>query len=125
MPLPNCLMFWLVAYTIFRWERLFSSLDGMWYLELMALISAQLVHNNNRNPISQLIKNEMIVYISHDTNNHVTYNNANAEERTKQLRNAKVEEPRIQEWSKTHLKIFQTGSGKVKRAGLEPTNFAL
>ena len=70
----------------------------MWYLELMALISAQLVHNNNRNPISQLIKNEMIVYISHDTNNH--YNNANAEERTKQLRNAKVEEPRIQEWSK-------------------------
>ncbi|MDQ5877214.1 MAG: hypothetical protein M3288_10250 [Thermoproteota archaeon] len=29
----------------------------------------------------------------------ITYNNANAEERTKQLRNAKVEESSIREWS--------------------------
>jgi hypothetical protein len=33
----------------------------------------------------------------------IIYNNANAEERTKQLRNAKVEESRIQEWSKTQF----------------------
>ena len=33
----------------------------------------------------------------------IIYNNANAEERTKQLRNAKVEELRIQEWSKTQF----------------------
>jgi hypothetical protein len=33
----------------------------------------------------------------------ITYNNANAEERTKQLRNAKVEESGIQEWSKTQF----------------------
>jgi hypothetical protein len=33
----------------------------------------------------------------------ITYNSANAEERTKQLRNAKVEESRIQEWSKTQF----------------------
>jgi hypothetical protein len=32
-----------------------------------------------------------------------TYNNANAEERTKQLRSAKVEESRIQEWSRTQF----------------------
>jgi hypothetical protein len=32
-----------------------------------------------------------------------TYNNANTEERTKQLRNAKVEESRIQEWSRTQF----------------------
>jgi hypothetical protein len=32
-----------------------------------------------------------------------TYNNANVEERTKQLRNAKVEESRIQEWSRTQF----------------------
>ena len=30
----------------------------------------------------------------------LTYNNANAEERTKQLRNAKVEESSIQKWSR-------------------------
>jgi hypothetical protein len=33
----------------------------------------------------------------------ITYNNANAEERTKQLQNAKVEESRIKEWSKTQF----------------------
>jgi hypothetical protein len=33
----------------------------------------------------------------------ITYNNANAEERTKQLRNAQVEESRIQEWSRTQF----------------------
>jgi hypothetical protein len=33
----------------------------------------------------------------------LTYNNANAEERTNQLRHAKVEESRIQEWSKTQF----------------------
>jgi hypothetical protein len=33
----------------------------------------------------------------------ITYNNANAEERTKQLRGAKVEDSRIQEWSKTQF----------------------
>jgi len=33
----------------------------------------------------------------------ITYNNANAEERTKQLRSAKVEEARIQEWSRTQF----------------------
>jgi hypothetical protein len=33
----------------------------------------------------------------------LTYNNANAEERTKQLHNAKVEESKIQEWSKTQF----------------------
>jgi hypothetical protein len=32
-----------------------------------------------------------------------TYNNANAEERTKQLRNAKVEESQIQELSRTQF----------------------
>ncbi|MDP8887916.1 MAG: hypothetical protein M3M91_08985 [Thermoproteota archaeon] len=34
---------------------------------------------------------------------HISYNNANAEERTKQLHNAKVEESKIQEWSKTQF----------------------
>ena len=38
--------------------------------------------------------------ICHDANNN---NNANAEERTKQLHNAKVEESKIQEWSKTQF----------------------
>jgi hypothetical protein len=33
----------------------------------------------------------------------ITYNNANAEERTKQLRSVKVEESRIQEWSRTQF----------------------
>jgi hypothetical protein len=33
----------------------------------------------------------------------ITYNNANAEERTKQLRNAKVEESQIQEFSRTQF----------------------
>jgi hypothetical protein len=33
----------------------------------------------------------------------ITYNNANAEERTKQLHNAKVEESKIHEWSKTQF----------------------
>jgi hypothetical protein len=33
----------------------------------------------------------------------ITYNNANAEERTKQLRGAKVEEARIQECSTTQF----------------------
>jgi hypothetical protein len=33
----------------------------------------------------------------------ITYNNANAEERTKQLRNAKVEESKIHEWSGTQF----------------------
>jgi hypothetical protein len=33
----------------------------------------------------------------------ITYNNANAGERTKQLLNAKVEESRIQEWSRTQF----------------------
>jgi hypothetical protein len=33
----------------------------------------------------------------------ITYNNANAEERTKQLRNAKVEESSIQKWSRTQF----------------------
>ena len=32
-----------------------------------------------------------------------TYNNANAEERTKQLRTAMAEESRIQEWSRTQF----------------------
>jgi hypothetical protein len=33
----------------------------------------------------------------------ITYNNANAEERTKLLRNAKVEESSIKEWSGTQF----------------------
>lgn len=33
----------------------------------------------------------------------ITYNNANAEERTKQLRNAHVEESKVQEWSRTQF----------------------
>jgi hypothetical protein len=33
----------------------------------------------------------------------ITYNNANAEERTKQLRNVHVEESSIQEWSRTQF----------------------
>jgi hypothetical protein len=33
----------------------------------------------------------------------ITYNNANAEERTKQLRNVKVEESRIQELSRAQF----------------------
>ena len=33
----------------------------------------------------------------------ITYNNANAEERTKQLRNAHVEESSIQEWSRAQF----------------------
>ncbi|MFL6494502.1 MAG: hypothetical protein ACJ70N_06835 [Nitrososphaera sp.] len=36
-----------------------------------------------------------------------TYNNANGEERTKQLRNAYVEESRIQEWSRTQFENLQ------------------
>jgi hypothetical protein len=54
----------------------------------------------------------------------IIYNNANAEERTKQLHNAKVEESKIQEWSKTHLKTFRNRFRKAKRVGLEPTKFA-
>ncbi|HEU4447001.1 MAG TPA: hypothetical protein VFR94_20175 [Nitrososphaeraceae archaeon] len=33
----------------------------------------------------------------------ITYNKANAEERMKQLRSARVEESRIQEWSRTQF----------------------
>jgi hypothetical protein len=33
----------------------------------------------------------------------ITYNNANAKERTKQLRRVNVEESRIQEWSRTEF----------------------
>ena len=33
----------------------------------------------------------------------IIYNHANAEERTKLLHNAKVEESKIQEWSKTQF----------------------
>jgi hypothetical protein len=63
-------------------------------------VRAQLIHNNNRNTVNQLVKcNGSIEYIM----TQITYNNANAEERTKQLRNAKVEESRIQEWSKTQF----------------------
>ncbi len=54
------------------------------------------MHNNDQNTVSQLIKCDgRIGYVM----TQITYNNANAEERTKQLRNAKVEESSIREWS--------------------------
>ncbi len=58
------------------------------------------MHNNYQNTVSQLIKCDgRIGYVM----TQITYNNANAEERTKQLHNAKVEESKIQEWSKTQF----------------------
>jgi hypothetical protein len=63
-------------------------------------LRSQLIHNISPNTISQLVKCDGCVEICHDT---ITYNNANAEERTKQLRNAKVEESRIEEWSRTQF----------------------
>ena len=58
------------------------------------------MHNNDQNTVSQLIKCDgRIGYVM----TQITYNNANAEERTKQLHNAKVEESKIQEWSKTQF----------------------
>jgi hypothetical protein len=45
----------------------------------------------------------------------ITYINANAEERTKQLHNAKVEESKIQEWSKTQFEnLPQSVQEKLK-----------
>lgn len=67
----------------------------------MPVISAQIIHNSNRNTSSQLVKCYGCVEICDMT--QITYNNANAEERTKQLRNAKVEESSIQEWSRTQF----------------------
>ncbi len=58
------------------------------------------MHNNDQNTVSQLIKCDgRIGYVM----TQITYNNANAEEMTKQLHNAKVEESKIQEWSKTQF----------------------
>ena len=67
------------------------------------------MHNNDQNTVSQLIKCDgRLEYVMIQ----ITYNNANAEERTKQLRNAKVEESKIQEWSKLNLKTFRNRSRK-------------
>ena len=58
------------------------------------------MHNNDQNTVSQLIKCDgSLEYVM----TQITYNNVNAEERTKQLHNAKVEESKIQEWSKTQF----------------------
>ena len=58
------------------------------------------MHNNDQNTVSQLIKCDgSLEYVMIQ----ITYNNANAEERTKQLRNAKVEESSIKEWSGTQF----------------------
>ena len=70
------------------------------HLELMVVMSAQIIDNSNRNALSQLI-NAMVVQRYGMT--QITCNNANAGERTKQLLNAKVEESRIQEWSRTQF----------------------
>ena len=67
------------------------------------------MHNNDQNTVSQLIKCDgRLEYVMIQ----ITYNNANAEERTKQLHNAKVEESKIQEWSKLNLKTFRNRSRK-------------
>ena len=67
------------------------------------------MHNNDQNTVSQLVKCDGgIGYVM----TQITYNNANAEERTKQLHNAKVEESKIQEWSKLNLKAFRNRSRK-------------
>ena len=50
----------------------------------------------------------------------ITYNNANAEERTKQLRSAKVEESRIQEWSRTQFENLPQPVQERQRLGVEP-----
>ena len=64
---------------------------------MAVVVSGQLIYNNNRNILSQLVKCDSSTgYVM----TQITYNNANAEERTKQLHNAKVEESRIEEWSK-------------------------
>lgn len=56
-----------------------------------------MVHKIRRNSESQLLKDYACIdYVMTQT----TYNNANAEERSKQLRNAKVEEAQIQELSR-------------------------
>jgi hypothetical protein len=60
---------------------------------------SQLIHNISPNTISQLVATVVERYVM----TQITYNNSNAEERTKQLRNAKVEESRIQEWSRTQF----------------------
>ena len=70
------------------------------HLELMLVISAEIIHKSNRSTLSQLI-NVMVVQRYGMT--QITCNNANAGERTKQLLNAKVEESRIQEWSRTQF----------------------
>jgi hypothetical protein len=64
------------------------------------LISAQFSHNNYRNVPHQWIKCDGCVRLSMT---QTTYNNANVEERTKQLRTAKVEESQIQELSRTQF----------------------
>ena len=67
---------------------------------MAVVVSGQLIYNINRNILSQLVKCDGgIGYVM----TQITYNNANAEERTKQLYNAKVEESRIEEWSKTQF----------------------
>ena len=50
----------------------------------------------------------------------ITYNNANAEERTKQIRSAKVEESRIQEWSRTQFENLPQPVQERQRLGVEP-----
>ena len=67
------------------------------------------MHNNDQNTVSQLIKCDgRLEYVMIQ----ITYNNANAEERTKQLHNAKVEESKIQEWSKLNLTTFRNRARK-------------
>ena len=67
---------------------------------MAVVVFAQLLYNNNRNTVSQLVKcYGSATYVM----TQLTYNNANAEERTKQLHNARVEESKIQEWSRTQF----------------------
>jgi hypothetical protein len=55
---------------------------------------------------------------------HLIHNNANAEERTKQLRNVKVEESRIQELSRAQFEnLSQPVQEKAKRVGIEQATF--
>jgi hypothetical protein len=51
-------------------NRLLLSLDGACKHENWgAVVSAQLIHNNSRNTVSQLVKCDGCVDICHDTNN--------------------------------------------------------
>jgi hypothetical protein len=59
----NVLYFGLFLTQYFDGDGLLPTLDDM-YLQLMPLIFAQLIDNNIRNQVSQLVKSDDCVYIS-------------------------------------------------------------